>query len=587
MKNALVIYFCFFLTCLHSQTIPPERLGNWLEVGADKEAIEITRVIDVSDLGISGSESQVIVDEFNDLLLSYKNIAVEFYFPAGTYVFSKPINLVSNKIIRGDGAETIFQFLDLGEKSLINIKGYLESDVITLKYDIPENSVSSVLNFGPSWSEGDLVYLFQEDDDKVTSNWALNNTGNIGIIDEINGTRLYLKGGTNQEFKVDKFARCARIKPMTNVGIENIRIEPTMSTNTQTSNIHMQNAINCWVSCVESYKCNFSHVLIDKSRNISVTKSYFQDGFDYGGGGRAYGTTLQHASMHCLIEENVFSHLRHSMLLQSGANNNVLGYNYSRDPFWVTLTLPSNSAGDIVLHGNFPFDNLIEGNVCQNIVIDDSHGINGMHNTFFRNRTESFGLFMNSGMPTDNQNFVGNLIVRNQDGFVFPLYVLAGEGHFAYANSYLGNVLPDNNTVLPDSTYYLQSNSDLKKKLSNLNLIGLPSGIETEYNPAKYRFMVDGQKTTCSSPTSSTNSLITDNSVNIYPNPSVDGNLNISNTSNNSRNFGIVNTCGKTIHHSHLPIGTSNHNFSNLPQGLYFIQILEEGSILKTLKWVR
>lgn len=587
MKNALVIYFCFFLTCLHSQTIPTARLGNWLEVGADKDAFQISHVIDVSDFGIVGSEDQIIADEFNNLLQNNKNIAVEFYFPAGIYVFSEPIVLFSDKIIRGDGANTIFRFLDLGEQSLINVKGTLESDFITLKYDLPENSVSSVLNFSPAWQEGDLIYLYQEDDDKVTSNWAKNNTGNIGIIDEINGSTLYLRNGTNQEFKVDKFARCARMFPIKNVGIEGIKIEPTFKTNSQTNNIAFQNAYNCWVSCVESYNCNFSHILIDKSRNISVTTSYFQDGFDYGGGGRAYGTTIQNASKHCLIEENVYSHLRHSILFQSGANNNVIGYNYSKDPFWTSVILPANSAGDIVLHGNFPFDNLIEGNICQNIVIDDSHGINGGHNTFFRNRTESYGIFMNNGEPTDNQNFVGNLIVRNEIASILPLYVLAGQGHFAYGNSYIGTTQPEPVTALSDSTYYLFEPSALKNKLKEFDLIGLPAGVTTEYNPAKHRFLVEGKKTTCADGISSTAAIQSDQSVNLYPNPSPSGLLNLTNSASIARDFGVTNSFGKIIYTGTLPIGTSEFDFSNLPTGFYFIQVVEDGSPIRTFKWVR
>ncbi|MBK6996924.1 MAG: hypothetical protein IPH31_19135 [Lewinellaceae bacterium] len=38
------------------------------------------------------------------------------------------------------------------------------------------------------------------------------------------------------------------------------------------------------------------------------------------------------------------------MLLQSGSNGNVLGYNFSTDPYWEEF--PNDAAGDIVLHGN-------------------------------------------------------------------------------------------------------------------------------------------------------------------------------------------------------------------------------------------
>jgi hypothetical protein len=95
-----------------------------------------------------------------------------------------------------------------------------------------------------------------------------------------------------------------------------------------------------------------------------------------GGGGKGYGIMVQNTSGDCLIENNIFRHLRHSMILQAGSNGNVFGYNYSIDPYWTEVSLPSNAAGDIVLHGNYVYANLFEGNLGQQIVIDDSHGIN-------------------------------------------------------------------------------------------------------------------------------------------------------------------------------------------------------------------
>lgn len=588
MKNSLVLCFCFLLTFLHGQVIPSERLGNWLEVGAEKNIQLFSRQIDVSTLGLSGTEDQIVGRQFNQLIESYRDIPVIFYFPSGTYIFEEPIRLTSNKIIVGDGNQTIFRFLDIGNRSLFEVFGTIEPDLITLRFDMPKHTLTSVLNFGPLWNEGDLIYLFQNDEDKITSDWARNSTGNIAILDDIDGNNLFFSEGTNQDFEVERFARVARIDAIENVGIENIRIEPTNPTNVQTSNIHFMNAYNCWTSCIESYNTTFTHILIDRSRNISVTGSYFQDGFSYGGGGRAYGTTLQNASKFCLVEDNIFNHLRHSMLIQSGANNNVIGYNYSFDPFWESFLLPSNSAGEIVLHGNYPFENLIEGNVCQNIVIDDSHGINGKYNTIFRNRTEGYGLFMNTGVATDNQNIVGNLIVRNNDLPIIPLYALAGEGHFTFANHYIGITLPDNTSELQDSTYYLSSNSELKQRMKDMDLIGLPAGINTEFNLAKERFVQNQLKTACvESAVSSTDNFSLKNAVSIFPNPSPEGIITFSNPSDTERRFTIQNALGKTVFNGNLPLGESTFNVSQLANSIYFIQIKEENHLIQTLKLIR
>lgn len=164
------------------------------------------------------------------------------------------------------------------------------------------------------------------------------------------------------------------------VGLECLKINRLDASVGQTTNIAFDFAVDCWVTGVESNNCNFGHLVFTKSTNCYVYGNYFHDAFAYGGGGQAYGVVLQYTSGECLIENNIFKHLRHSMLVQAGANGNVCAFNYSLDPNWTSF--PSNSAGDIVMHGNYVFMNLIEENICQNIVVDASHGINGPYNTF-------------------------------------------------------------------------------------------------------------------------------------------------------------------------------------------------------------
>ena len=98
---------------------------------------------------------------------------------------------------------------------------------------------------------------------------------------------------------------------------------------------------------------NFAHVEVSNSIGINVENSYFKDAFAYGSGGAGYGVALQYSSGDCYVHANVFEHLRHSILLQAGANGNVIGYNYSISPYWTGTSLPTNAAGDLVLHGNY------------------------------------------------------------------------------------------------------------------------------------------------------------------------------------------------------------------------------------------
>jgi len=168
--------------------------------------------------------------------------------------------------------------------------------------------------------------------------------------------------------------------------------------------------------------------------------------------------------------------------LQSAANGNVIAYNYSKDPFWTGTILPSNSAGDIVLHGNYPFQNLFEGNICQNIVIDNSHGINGPYNTFYRNRAELYGIFMNDGAG-DLQNFIGNEITHPLLGQYFK----TGKAHYEFGNNRNQVIIPPNTSQLTTNTLFLESNPDCLTDFTNFPSIGYPNKLNEGKNAAKER----------------------------------------------------------------------------------------------------
>jgi hypothetical protein len=127
--------------------------------------------------------------------------------------------------------------------------------------------------------------------------------------------------------------------------------------------------------------------------------------------------------------------------LQAAANGNVIAYNYSYNPYWKEGWFPANAAGDIVLHGNYPYSNLFEGNIVQNLVIDNSHGINGAGNIFFRNRIENYGVVMN-GNSGDNMYFIANEI--SGSGLLKGLFTLTGNqteiANYIKGNTQAGSV---------------------------------------------------------------------------------------------------------------------------------------------------
>ena len=256
----------------------------------------------------------------------------------------------------------------------------------------------------------------------------------------------------------------------------------------QASSIHFTYAENCWVSGIESNKTTFAHVEFEGVSNSKVEKSYFYDAFEYGGGGRGYGVVMHFTTNECLIENNVFKHLRHSVLLQAGSNGNVTAFNHSLDPYWTNSNplLAGNSAGELVLHGNYVYANLFEQNDIQNIVIDNSHGANGPYNTFLRNRASLYGIFF-SDNTSPSQNFIGNEIPNTGFPYSAVNYSIQGNDQFTYGNNNKGTVAPAGTSALADISYHYLTKPAFVQDYQ-WGMIGLPNAMNSASVPATDRF---------------------------------------------------------------------------------------------------
>jgi hypothetical protein len=138
------------------------------------------------------------------------------------------------------------------------------------------------------------------------------------------------------------------------------------------------------------------------------------------------------------------------MILQAGANGNVYAYNYSIDPYRDNFIV-SNSVGDFALHGNWTYANLFEGNVGQNLMVDNSHGKNGDCNTFFKNKLESWGIMVFPGAG-DAINFVGNEVTNKS--LFYGRYMLGGTNHFELKNAIRGKIQETTTEIaLPNSFF--------------------------------------------------------------------------------------------------------------------------------------
>ena len=490
---SLLFALLFSPTLSKSQSLPPERRSDWPTAGRQQAIPDYDKVINILDFG--GSGDSVILNEipFQHAVSSLEGKSGVIFFPAGKYLFHNPLVLRDSLIVRGEGAMLTALYFDLGgvQRDCIVSSGVIVPDIdavlLTQSAMYGDTILYAVTDFQP----GDFVRLQFDDSLLVFSGWARGTVGQLFDVIAVENDEIIV----NHPLRVDCDSalrpRLRKIDPVEDAGLECLKIKRLDTNVSQGSNIYFEYSRRCWITGVESELCNFSHVNFENSAHCEMYGCYAHDAFEYGGGGQGYGLVVEHTSCDNRAQNNIFQHLRHSMLLQSGANGNVLGYNFSTDAFWNEF--PNDAAGDIVLHGNYPSYNLFEGNVCETIRPDDSHGNNGPYNTLFRNRATNYGLIITEPNYQHALNIMGNEILPG--GFLHGLYIVSGTDHLEQGNSQNGTIIPIGTPVQTDTSLYLNT---LPSFLSGTNfLIGPPSAFNTASIPAKDRYFSGNEKTDC------------------------------------------------------------------------------------------
>lgn len=575
--------------CSNAQVLPAARSVNWSLAGYRGVIPDYTTVVNISNFGGAGNGTTPNDTAFTNAVNSLSGADGVIYFPSGTYLFNSSISMRSGLILRGFSSDSTKLKFDLGPVSTsnsINISGTAASTVSALTSNA--NKDSSFVNVADAsgFTAGDYLKLSFNDSSILFSSWAYGTVGQIVKIASVAGNKIVLESPLRMDYDLSKNPKVTKLNMKTGVGIECLYIQRADATAGQTSNIAYNYAAQCWVSGIESYMCNFAHVEISSSTNISIKGSYFHEAFAYGGNGQGYGIACQLTSGECLTENNIFRHLRHSMVLQAGANGNVYCYNYSIDPYWTEPNLPSNAAGDMLLHGNYVYANLYEGNIGQNIVIDDSHGKNGPYNTYFRNRAELYGIFMNTNPASDNQNLIGNEITNA--GFTLGNYYINGTGHFQFGNNVRGTIYASGTNTLPDVSYYYSSVPSFLQSMPNWPSVGIPRTINTGTIPAKDRYLAAAY-TTCNSAltTHVIENNSADNGLKIFPNPA-DNRIYIQDSGNTNTPASIViyDCLGNIAGRYSITASLQSIDLSSYARGIYIIKIETEGKNCKPQKLI-
>jgi hypothetical protein len=503
------------------------------------------------------------------------------YFPAGSYRFTTTVYTNDSLVLRGAGSDSTRFLFDFGGNSGdgITCSGSANSAWLPVTYGYRRGSDRIVATGASALQPGQWLEIRQQNGswDTQPVSWADYSVGQLMEVVSVQGDTLFLSEPLRIDYDSALNVEVSTFTPARQVHIECLSFQRTDSASCFCPALNFRHAVDCSVRGVEGLKSISAHLLLDASSHITVTGSYFHDAYEYNGSSmHGYGIALINHTGSSLIEDNILKHLRHSFSLQTGANGNVIAYNYSLDPN--RSEFPANFGADISMHGHFPYANLFEGNIVQNIQLDQTWGPSGPLNTFFRNRAELYGILMTSGtVNSDTQNFVGNEVTGT--AAFQGNYSLAGSGHFEFGNNIRGTITPAGTGTLNDISCYRTALPLFWNITQQWPSIGFPNGAGSGTIPARERYLSSGEKTLCGPQSSTgTSALNMSSGIRVYPNPVQSGEtVRISIDRSKSNFWELQELTGRLIRHSDcresqmIEIPTTG-----MPAGIYLLRIFND-----------
>lgn len=489
-----------------AQSIPATRLANWENAGLITPFTLPSFSANVKDFGAIGNgisdDTPGITAAINSLDGRYGLVV----FPAGNYLIKTTLTLPDSCILYGQGSNSVNLIFNLsGQASdCINISKGQTSTFVPIIEGFQKGSQKIRVANPTQFSTGTWTEIRQENGDWDTNpvSWANYSVGQLVRIEGKSGDTLFLEQSLRIDYSIGLNPQIRKISPRCFAGVESLKIirqdEPLTGAG---SNISLIFASNCRIAGIESDHSVGAHVLLHNCSNIEISGCYFHDAFTFDGTGtRGYGVCLNAHTGECLIENNVFKHLRHAMMVKTGSNGNVFSSNYSIEPYRSETI--HDFTGDISLHGHFAYANLFEGNVCQNIIIDHYWGPSGPWNTFFRNRAEWFGIIMttDNGYSSNSQNFIGNEITKNGYNLIIQLtiglyYILKGSDHYEWGNNSGGTIIPSGTSILDQESLYSAYKPEFWNAAISWPAVGYPNALNTGIIPAQARYQEGGKLT--------------------------------------------------------------------------------------------
>lgn len=354
--------------------------------------------------------AQVIQDAINDVATP-----AVIHVQDGVYGIDRPLHMRPGVVLRGDGPNTVLR-MNHDDDGIYLVEWGDGADVPILG-GYEKGSTSIEVADASGFTIGGYASISQTDDGDVITkpewerSWAADAVGQVVRIKDISGSNLLLFDPLNITYEAANNPVIRTKSVIEDAGIEHMRLERIDASENWI--VRMRNAVRCWVHEVESYRARKAHVHMRECLRCDVSQSKFLEASDNGTGGNGYGVVLSRWVTNCLVENNLMRKLRHGVLLQIGANGNVIGYNDIAEGF---LSENANATpADIDPHGHYSYANLIEGNDCGHIRPGGYWGPCGPWTTFLSNTVrDKEGIYILDVSPY--QNLLGNIMPTEPNG---------------------------------------------------------------------------------------------------------------------------------------------------------------------------
>ena len=470
--------------------LTPERVVDW-QPGIPGGIPSFPVVSSVTDYGAVGDGTTDNASSFQDAIDAVPSEGGTILVPAGNFLIESTLEMNDRTVLRGDSphASRLLFDLDGGDDHAIQVKRYDSGDWVQIASGFAKGSTVLTVANGSSFEAGDWVELEQENDPEVMytepkwqEDWAEGSVGELVKLASVSGNQLYLERPLNFGYEAGLNPMVRTQNLIEEVGFERLYLKRLDDRDGNT--IRVRGSAHLWLVEVESDTTYRSHVSTGTTVACEIRNSYFHHSHDYGGGGHGYGVELGRHTTNCLVENNIFESLRHSMMVQVGANGNVFGYNYSRETVSEGEWLPP----DISVHGHFPAFNLFEGNVVQEAHISDYWGPSGPGNTLLRNCIENEDLSISDSSHL--QNILANDLVGSPANEIDVDSSVDGEllhgNHSSEGTQWQAGLLQ----VIPNSLYVADLHGDAPPFYGEMPW---PASLTTRpalcNNPAKQRYM--------------------------------------------------------------------------------------------------